>query len=132
MEHDPELRELIRRWSAPGPSAGLDIRMMERYRNRRTWRTRWRWLLWGTSVRVPLPAVVLAVALAVIVSWRWSATGHFKEVKRAERVETPVQRDSRELEAETPVVQAPSPPADLSHPRLLPVREIRPVIWSEK
>ncbi len=129
MERDPELQELIRRWSAPEPSAGLDSRMMKRYRNRRTWQRRWRWLLWGTSVRVPLPAVVLAVALAVTVSWRWSTPSQPKEVMKTERVEAPVQPDTREPGSETPVLQAPSPPAEQSHPRLLPVREIRPMIW---
>lgn len=60
MGTDPELQSLIRRWSAPAPSAEFDRRMMSRYRKGRGWRATWRRFL-RARLSVPVPAVALVV-----------------------------------------------------------------------
>jgi hypothetical protein len=59
--NDEQLKEILREWRAPEVPAGLWPRLESRCRPR--W---WRWLLTG-SVRIPVPALLLALtALAVI------------------------------------------------------------------
>jgi hypothetical protein len=65
MEHDPEIRDLIRGWTPPDPSPGLDDRMQRRFAARR--RSLWRR---GVEWRLTIPApVILAALLVLFIAW---------------------------------------------------------------
>jgi hypothetical protein len=68
MGADPELKDLIRRWSPPSPSPDFDRRMLARFRSARGWRFRWRSFLEARlSVPIPLVAATLLVAACLLV-----------------------------------------------------------------
>ncbi len=71
MKNDLELRRLIRRWSPPPASNGLDERMMLRYRRGRGWRTWWNRFR-NARLSVPLPWVAgfLFACLAILLYLR--------------------------------------------------------------
>lgn len=71
--NENELDELLRMWQAPHVPASLNTKVLGRA-SRLSW---WRWLLSGT-IRVPVPAGVLAIAIVMFsvywaVSSRWTA-----------------------------------------------------------
>jgi hypothetical protein len=130
MENDPELQNLIRRWSAPEPSPDLDRRMMARYRLGRGWRARWkRWRNpWRISIPVPAPAAVLIVVAAALAIGRWPVTP--RVIVRTERVEVPVVRERAVPTTvyRTRVVYAKPATLGRNARELQPVSELRPFI----
>ena len=66
--NDDELSELLHQWQAPHAPVRLDARVLGR--ERLAW---WRWLLSGT-IRVPVPAGILAITILLVsVYWALSA-----------------------------------------------------------
>ena len=63
--NDPQLRELLREWQAPGISPSLEERVLKPHGS---WT---RFLLHG-SIRVPLPVVYGLLALLIFAGWRMS------------------------------------------------------------
>ena len=57
--NNDELNQLLRRWEAPEPPAGLGAGLPGR--------SRWNWLLRG-SIRVPVPLLAAAMLLLVVFS----------------------------------------------------------------
>ena len=64
--NDPQLRDLLKEWQAPGISPSLEERVL---RPRRNWSS---FLLHG-SIRVPLPVVYGLLVLLIFAGWRVSA-----------------------------------------------------------
>jgi hypothetical protein len=63
MEHDPEVRAVVRKWEAPTAPQGMDDRMMTRYLSRRRpwWRRR---LEFRVAIPLPIAATLLLLAAA--------------------------------------------------------------------
>jgi hypothetical protein len=62
MEHDPEIRDLIRGWTPPAPAPALDERMARRYNARH--RSRWHRRL-ELQLSIPAPLIAAALLLAI-------------------------------------------------------------------
>jgi hypothetical protein len=64
VKDQDSLRELLREWEAPEPSAALDTRVRAAYREKRRRGSWWSW-------RVSIPVPVLAAALLMIAAGWW-------------------------------------------------------------
>jgi hypothetical protein len=59
--NDDELQNALRQWSAPDAPASLERRVLSQAQSY-GWLAVWHWLLKG-SIRVPVPALVVAIGL---------------------------------------------------------------------
>ena len=64
--NDPQLRELLREWQAPGIPASLEERVLRPSRS-------WSRILLHGYIRVPVPVACCLMALVMFAGWRISA-----------------------------------------------------------
>jgi hypothetical protein len=125
---DGELKGLLRSWEVPDPPAGLREAVFGPSRG-----PRWR-AVWGTSIRVPVPMIALAVFVLVIAFWKWPRQVVVRESPprvevKTVRVEVPVVKQVVKKEVVTRVVYRDRSSRQADEDReLRPVTELRPRI----
>ena len=89
MKPDQELRDLIHRWSPPQQTAGLDSRMLARYRRSQGWRAHWKRFR-NARLSVPLPwAAGFAIAAGLLLLYLRSVDNPRDRLAGFEPVATP-------------------------------------------